>query len=197
MAEYAVEFDNGGFEVLLEDIDDRIVGTTAQRIVVQLGGDAAADLIGTAVVAAAGALDAQFARREDRDGLIDARFEAGFEQDRAFENHVRPLLPGGPRIEIRHHDGMHQRIEVGERLRIAEDNACEAAPVELSVAEGVGSETFGEPHTQRVVLLHESFGRGVGIVNRNALLCKKAAYSALAAADAARYSDFHHGFSSG
>ena len=69
MAEYAVEFDNGGFEVLLEDIDDRVVGTAAQRIVVQLGGDAAAYLIGTAVVAAAGALDAQFARREDRDGL--------------------------------------------------------------------------------------------------------------------------------
>ncbi len=73
MAEYPVEFDYGGFEVLLEDIDDHIVCTAAQRIIVQLRGNAAADLVGPAVVAAAGALDAQFARREYRNGLIDAR----------------------------------------------------------------------------------------------------------------------------
>ena len=92
---------------------------------------------------------------------------------------------------------MHQRIEVGERLRVAEDNTCEVAPVELSVAEGAGAEAFGEPHTQRIVLLHEPFGRGVGIVDRDALLCEKTAYSAFAAADAARNSDSHHGFCSG
>ena len=183
MAENSVQFRDSGFKVGFEDVDKGVVGLRAQRIVVRLGGDTEADLPGCAPVAAAGALDAQFARREDRDGLIDARFEAGFEQDRAFENHVRPLLPGGPRIEIRHHDGMHQRIEVGERLRIAEDNACE--------------EAAGQLPPQRPILLHQPFGRSVRIVNRNALLCKKAAYSALAAADAARYSDFHHGFSSG
>ena len=85
MAENPVEFDYCWFEVFLEDIDDHIVRTGAQRIVVELRGDAAHDLIGPAPVAAAGALDAQFARREDGDRLVDTTFEPGFEQDGALD----------------------------------------------------------------------------------------------------------------
>ena len=39
MAENPVEFDYCWFEVFLEDIDDHIVRTGAQRIVVELRGD--------------------------------------------------------------------------------------------------------------------------------------------------------------
>ena len=74
MAENPVEFDYRWFEVFLEDIDHHIVCAGAQRIIVELRGNAAHDLVGPAPVAAAGALDAQFARREDGDRLVDTAF---------------------------------------------------------------------------------------------------------------------------
>ena len=172
-------------------------GAGAQRIIVELRGNAAHDLVGPAPVAAAGALDAQFARREDGDRLVDTAFEPGFEQDGAFEDHVATLLPRRPGIEITHNDRMHQCIEVGQRLRVGKDDAREVSPVELPVAESPLAEAAGQLPPQRPILLHQPFGRSVRIVNRNALLCKKAADSALAAADAARNSYFHHSFPSG
>ena len=147
--------------------------------------------------AAAGALDAQFARREDGDRLVDTALEPGFEQDGAFEDHVATLLPRRPGIEITHNDRMHQCIEVSQRLRVGKDDAREVSPVELPVAESPLAEATGKLPPQRPILLHQPFGRSVRIVNRNALLCKKAADSALAAADAARNSYFHHSCPSG
>ena len=170
---------------------------TAQKIIVELSGDAAHDLVGPAPVAAAGALDAQFARREDGDRLVDTALEPGFEQDGAFEDHVATLLPRRPGIEITHNDRMHQCIEVSQRLRVGKDDAREVSPVELPVAESPLAEATGKLPPQRPILLHQPFGRSVRIVNRNALLCKKAADSALAAADAARNSYFHHSCPSG
>ena len=192
MAENPVEFNNCGFEVFLEDIDHHIVCAGAQRIIVELSGDAAHDLVGPAPVAAAGALDAQKL----------ATFKEQFtmsrvKKDGAFEDHVATLLPRRPGIEITHNDRMHQCIEVSQRLRVGKDDAREVSPVELPVAESPLAEATGKLPPQRPILLHQPFGRSVRIVNRNALLCKKAADSALAAADAARNSYFHHSCPSG
>ena len=95
MAENPVEFNNCGFEVFLEDIDHHIVCAGAQRIIVELSGDAAHDLVGPAPVAAAGALDAQFARREDGDRLVDTALEPGFEQGWRFRG-SRSYPPAAP-----------------------------------------------------------------------------------------------------
>ena len=135
MAENPVEFDYCWFEVFLEDIDDHIVRTGAQRIVVELRGDAAHEP------------DRPPQRRRGRSGALDAAVRAGartatvlidhnlrcpdFEQDGAFEDHVAYGRPAraAHRIEITHNDRsapMHSRS--ASALRVGEDDAPPGKP---------------------------------------------------------------------
>ena len=114
MAETAVEGFNGGLEFLLEDIDQRKIGPGTERIVVRLGRNTAADRLGIASVAAAGALDAQFERRQHSDRTIDFGSKARLEEDGALKDHILRRLPFGPGGEG------FMRLNVGTPVKVLE-----------------------------------------------------------------------------
>lgn len=84
MGKNAVQLRNGGFEIGFEDIDKGIIGLFAQHIVVRLGGNAAADRFGIALVAAAGAFEAQLQRSEDGNGPVDRVLQSRVKKDGCF-----------------------------------------------------------------------------------------------------------------
>lgn len=127
ITETAVEGRHGGFELLFEDIDKGEIGSGAERVVVGLGRDPAADGFGVATVAAAGAFDAEFQRGQHGDRAIDRPAQSGLEEDGALQNHVITRLPFGPGGEIGHDGGMHQRIEIGQRRPVGEDHPGQTA----------------------------------------------------------------------
>ncbi len=117
------------------------IGPGAKRIVVRLGRDTAADHFGIASVAAAGALDTQFERRQHGNRYDRHPSKARLEENGAFEDHILRLLPLGPGGEVGTHGRMHQRIQIGKSLRIGKDNGRQTGPVECTVvAVGVGPE---------------------------------------------------------
>lgn len=112
----------------------------------------------------------------------------------AFENHIAARLPFGPRGEIGHDDRMDQRIQVGESLRIGENLRGEVGAVQGAAGIGFGAEAGRDARPEFGFFGHQPFGRGVGVVDRDAPLREKAAtYSCRCRC--LRDSDLHHGFS--
>lgn len=127
ITETAVEGRHGGFELLFEDIDKGEIGSGAERVVVGLGRDPAADGFGVATVAAAGAFDAEFQRGQHGDRAIDrpaqSRPRRGWRSPES-RNHPPAVRP---RRRNRLDGGMHQRIEIGQRRPVGEDHPGQTA----------------------------------------------------------------------
>lgn len=192
MAESAVEFVDSGRKVRFEDVDKGEIGTSAQGIVIHLGCDTTTNGFGIGTVATAGPFDAQFYGCEDGDDPIDRIFQPCFVEDGALQHDIIGRLSLGPCREIPHDGRMHDGIQVGERLRIGEDDSGKTSTVEFSFAVYITTETCLDRPAQ--LRGHQSFGFGIRIVDRNSLGCEKATNGALAAADAARNSHPDHFF---
>ena len=196
IAETAVkEFDRGR-EVRFENIYKGTVGAGAQRVVVELCGDPPPDLLGRASVAAARALHAQLERGQHGHRAVDMPLEARLEEDRALQHHVIARLARRPCLEVGDDRRVDKSVQGRKRRRIPENTSGEVFPVEGAVAAvGFRAETIRDAGAQSGVLLHQPPGLRVAVVHRNAPRGEKSAHRALAAADAPRDTDLHHGSS--